>query len=174
MKAYIYNADIYCADCARAIKQQLHAQGLRPDNYKNEAMYDSDEWPKGPLSDGGGESDSPQHCGNHDKCYNPIILPNGIKIGCFLENPLTEEGYKYVKELLKEHTHNDVAELWSKFYDINIEEEDNDDDTRACCDKCGAELETYCDGIERCLDCGVCPACGDGGYNDEDFEETIT
>ena len=31
------------------------------------------------------------------------------------------------------------------------------------CDDCGAELETCCDGIERCLECKPCPACYDGG-----------
>lgn len=32
------------------------------------------------------------------------------------------------------------------------------------CDDCGSDLETCCDGIDRCLECNPCPACysGDG------------
>lgn len=118
MNAYIYCADIYCEGCASAIKKDLHAKGLRPAYYKNESQFDSSEWPKGPFEDGGGESDSPQHCGNHEKCLNAIVWPDGTKSGCFLENPLTEEGYSYVRDLETESP-SEITKLWLKFYDID-------------------------------------------------------
>jgi hypothetical protein len=51
----------------------LTSQGQAPADPTAEHTYDSDKFPKGPLADGGGESDCPQHC---DTC------------GVFLENPL--------------------------------------------------------------------------------------
>ena len=41
----------------------------------------------GPLPDGGGEADTPQHCAH---------------CGVFLENPLTQDGVKYVVEYIDE------------------------------------------------------------------------
>lgn len=112
MNAYVYAADLWCEDCAVEIrerrieemvagehryahdavlsvghmwdniptrtKEALLAQWL--DEY--EIRYDSSEYPKGPYPDGGGEADSPQHCGG---------------CGLFLENPLTEDGWRYVR-----------------------------------------------------------------------------
>lgn len=33
---------------------------------QDESLYDSGEWPKGPYGNGGGEANSPQHCGARD------------------------------------------------------------------------------------------------------------
>ena len=79
MDAYIFQSDILCKDCGENIKKVLPP----PSNYifDDESSYDSDQWPKGPFGNGGGEADTPQHCGN---------------CGLFLENPLTEDGEKYV------------------------------------------------------------------------------
>ncbi|MFN0317543.1 MAG: hypothetical protein ACKVQA_21165 [Burkholderiales bacterium] len=65
---------------------------------------DSSEYPKGPYDEGGGEADSPQHCG-----------------GCreFLENPLTPDGMEYVRDAKN-------AE-WDAFYGIERESPDPDD-----------------------------------------------
>lgn len=71
MDAYIYQADIYCKDCANEIRK-IKSLG-----------ENSEDYPQGPFPDGGGEADSPQHCGD---------------CGLFLENPLTEDGQDYVKE----------------------------------------------------------------------------
>jgi len=46
---------------------------------------DSNHYPHGPIGDGGGEADCPQHC---DSC------------GAFLENPLTPDGVAYVADSL--------------------------------------------------------------------------
>lgn len=56
----------------------------------------------GPYADGGGEADCPNHC---DQC------------GVFLENPLTSDGYDYVRAALKDALGQDFArEYWEPFY----------------------------------------------------------
>jgi hypothetical protein len=88
MDAFIYCADIYCPACTAKIKAELEGAGTVPSNPDDESSYDSDEYPKGPFSDGGGESDSPQHCG---ECH--------VALG----NDLTTAGVKYVLEALSEY-----------------------------------------------------------------------
>jgi len=76
MDAYVFEADLYCEDCA----------------------------PEGAESfpDGGGEADTPHHCGT---CMVP------------LENPLTGEGVNYVLEAISHTLAEDPAE-WEKVYDV--------------------------------------------------------
>jgi hypothetical protein len=98
MDAYLYRSALYCEDCAQQIKDAL---GYRFEGV-SEYDYDSDEYPKGPFSDGGGESDTPGHC---DRC------------GVFLENPLTSDGYTYVRQAVSEATGNpEVLREWREFY----------------------------------------------------------
>ncbi len=105
MDAYMYRAALYCKDCITAIKVELD---WKYEGYP-EAEYDSDEYPKGPYPDGGGEADSPQHC---DCCH------------LFLENPLTGDGESYVKEALEHHGGcRSVLEDWASFYDYLVEED---------------------------------------------------
>ena len=80
MDAYIYQAALWCETCTAEIKGRV----APPAHYDpdNESSYDSDEYPKGPYSDGGGEADVPQHC---DGC------------GAFLRNRLTDAGDAYVR-----------------------------------------------------------------------------
>lgn len=80
MQVYIYQAALYCEECGEQICEELDAEGKRPADVENEASYDSDEYPKGPMDEG--ESDSPSFC---DDC------------GCFLETSLTEYGVKSVR-----------------------------------------------------------------------------
>jgi hypothetical protein len=80
MDAYIFNADIYCADCAGDMIAECKARGIADDG-------DSNTYPQGPYPNGGGEADCPQHCGS---CY------------AFLQNPLTSDGVAYVKEAAAE------------------------------------------------------------------------
>lgn len=61
---------------------------------------DSDKYPQGPYSDGGGEADSPRHC---DHC------------SVFLENPLTEDGNAYVKARAW-NVCNATSRAWREFY----------------------------------------------------------
>ena len=81
MNAFIYAADIYCEDCGNAIRADFDKAGKRPADPSCETTYDSDQYPKGPYGDGGGEADTPQHCAG---------------CNCHLENPLTPDGREYV------------------------------------------------------------------------------
>lgn len=103
MDVYIYAADIYCEDCGRAIRERIISEGNAPADYDDETSYDSDEFPKGPFSDGGGESDCPQHCAS---------------CGVFLENPLTSDGYDYVREQHAAHE-SEITAMWCEFYDVD-------------------------------------------------------
>lgn len=78
--AWIYQADIYCGDCAQEICKRLDARGGADED-------DSESYPQGPYPDGGGEADSPQYCG-----------------GCsgFLGNLLTDDGMESVYTILQE------------------------------------------------------------------------
>lgn len=114
MKAYIYQADLHCEECTEKIKRKLAGTDKVP-HYPSKAeikarlttadyparryflqsqldrltpdSFDSDDYPKGPYLDGGGESDRPQHCGT---------------CSLFLENPLTLDGYAYIAEQSKQ------------------------------------------------------------------------
>ena len=107
MNVYIYNADIICADCAPQIKAFL----LSDTDYRDNG--DSDCWPQGPHSDGGGEADYPQHCSDCNE---------------FLENSLTDDGEEYVKKAVKadEDKHNPVTEQWKEYYSYLFNDEDED------------------------------------------------
>jgi len=103
MDAYIFQAALLCEDCAQHVREGLHAELL--------ALADqdgnSDMAPQGPYADGGGEADMPQHC---DHC------------GTFLQNPLTSEGYDYVRDMASDKTsHCSVVNEWVAFYEIDEE-----------------------------------------------------
>lgn len=80
MDAYIFQAALLCNHCAMGV---CAVSITNPDD-----RDDSDHWPQGPYSDGGGEADSPQHC---DHC------------GTFLANPLTGDGESYVRDAWREY-----------------------------------------------------------------------
>jgi hypothetical protein len=96
MDAYMYQAALYCEDCALELRAQLKPFVGRLDR------DESDRWPVGPYGDGGGEADTPQHC---DSCQ------------AFLENPLTSDGVAYVQEAIDDGGGACVEE-WSSFYGI--------------------------------------------------------
>lgn len=110
MDVYLYQADLHCEECGEMIRASLKAdrflEGFPPSDFDNESSYDSDVFPKGPYADGGGEADSPQHCGT---CR------------VFLENPLTRDGEVYllsaVLENLREGREDSVAlTVWAPYY----------------------------------------------------------
>jgi hypothetical protein len=109
MDAYIYQAALWCEECAAEIQLEVPVpQGANLED-NDEATWDSDDYPKGPYADGGGEADTPQHC---DGC------------GEFLENPLTEDGHLYVIEAIVEHLANgrgtaSVLTEWADEYSIS-------------------------------------------------------
>lgn len=106
MEAFIYCADLYCEDCGRKIRDELIAAGKAPQNPADETSYDSDDFPKGPYPDGGGEADYFAHCGNPE-CSE------------FLANPLTSDGMKNVAESFREYVRDDggnadVLDKWAE------------------------------------------------------------
>lgn len=123
MDVFIYNADLYCEDCilevciengalspaAREMGwDKAREQWEEANAVESESDYDSGEFPKGPYGDGGGESDSPQHCGG---------------CGEFLENGLTSEGSERVMDAIVEHLstgRGQCAKEWADFYDISL------------------------------------------------------
>ena len=77
MDAYIHKAGLWCGSCV--IKALVAAQKAAPsalamspaealqqivsaNGFTSDSDYDSDDLPKGPYADGGGEADTPQHC----------------------------------------------------------------------------------------------------------------
>ncbi len=91
MNVYTYCADIYCQSCGEELVDLLD------DYIPVDARDDSEQYPQGPTSDGGGEADAPQYCG---------------KCGIFLENPLTNDGVVWVMDKLTEE-----AQEWG-FYNL--------------------------------------------------------
>ena len=96
MDAYVFQAALLCSACAKVVMGRKHGQNARD-------LEDSDCYPQGPYSDGGGEADCPQHC---DHCQ------------AFLENPLTSDGYKYVRKEWNACGCS-VTDLWRDFYEIS-------------------------------------------------------
>jgi len=74
MVAYIYRAALLCESCGSGARFRLNKAGKNPPCPDVESTYDSDDYPKGPYPDGGGESDIAEHC---DWCNvsldNPVI-----------------------------------------------------------------------------------------------------
>lgn len=99
MKVYVYKAALLCEDCGEATRFDLASQGKAPADPSDESRYDSDDFPKGPYPNGGGEADHPQHC---DGC------------NLFLENPLTDEGDSWVREAAGEFIDPDSDESWEE------------------------------------------------------------
>ncbi len=103
-KVYVYKADLLCYECGVDTYNDLRSHNIRD-------TEDSDTFPQGPESNGGGEADSPQHCG---KCER------------FLENPLTSHGVEYVKEAVQRYnslrTGNPrILQEWLDYYEIDYE-----------------------------------------------------
>lgn len=112
--AYIYQADIYCDDCGKAIKREITGKDRKPG--ERFSAHDSETWPQSCGDDE--ESDCPQHCGNHSTCLNAIEIietrgkeaPYTRKVGCLVSHSLTSDGVEYIKDKISEG--GAVAELW--------------------------------------------------------------
>ena len=124
MDVHIYQAALLCEDCGKAKRRELRKRGFAPRSPNNESTYDSDDYPKGPYLDGGGEADSPQHCDNQDECLNAESLKwrgRAVgKVGAFLENPLTSKGVEYLCEMVAKRGSSDyqkaLHKLWLDYY----------------------------------------------------------
>lgn len=113
--SYIYQADVWCDACGRAICRRLKAAGKAPADPSDEWSYDSDDYPK--ITGDDEEADSPQHCAAGEDCLNAIKLPNGSKVG-FLFGELTCDGVAYVKEAVAEAAERllEVPTLWQHHF----------------------------------------------------------
>jgi hypothetical protein len=107
---YIYQADLWCNSCGKAIRGQLRREGHAPVNPADDYSYDSDEFPK--FVNDPGEADRPQHCGAGDECLEAVELPSGRRIGALLSTDLTGEGIGYVQEAIEQG--GQVAEFWAE------------------------------------------------------------
>lgn len=138
----IYQADVWCDDCARHICAKIADANEAPANPDDERSFDSDDYPK-LYDEENEESDSPQHCAG---------------CGVFMENPLTSEGADYVKETVIEDIENGCTDSvacteWFPHYDWI------DWGSVGMCYRCGTwstELED-----EECPDCVGRPVQGD-------------
>lgn len=105
MDTYIFQAALYCTDCANEIKWQLDFSH----EGQPEHLFDSGDYPKGPYP--ASESDTPDHC---DSCH------------VHLENPLTGDGEDYVREALSDGTGNpEVLAEWRAFYSYLFTEQED-------------------------------------------------
>lgn len=95
--SYIYQADVWCDDCGRAICKRLKHEGKAPADPDDEWSFDSDDYPKRAGDDE--ETDTPQHCAAGEHCVNAVTLPSGEKVG-HLFGELTAVGTEYVKEAI--------------------------------------------------------------------------
>jgi hypothetical protein len=111
MDAYTYAADLHCETCANDIMFDLDRAGKKPADTDDEFSYDSGDYPKGPTAYGGGEADSPQHCGT---------------CGEFLENDLTSDGVAYIRDAVVEAIRSgrvsDALRVWVEYYGIGLDE----------------------------------------------------
>ena len=100
MEAWIYQSALLCGECAIERRVELNLAVVKLADEEG----DYDIVPQGPFPDGGGEADCPQHC---DHC------------GIHLENPLTADGYEYVRDMARDpDSHTDTIRTWRAFYDI--------------------------------------------------------
>ena len=111
MNVYVYRADLLCEECGEAARLGLNAQGKSPADLDDESTFDSDDYPKGPYPDGGGEADTPQHCG---------------KCGLFLMNSLTATGEESVTRSVQAYRDGhggtwEVLKEWLEFYGVDLD-----------------------------------------------------
>lgn len=108
--AYIYQADVWCEKCGDYICTELQREGKAPEDPGDETTFDSDDYPKryDPEME---EADSPQNCASGN-CA-------GFH-GVFLENQLTQEGYRNLKSMLDEHGAilPEHAKEWAEYYNF--------------------------------------------------------
>lgn len=112
--AAIYQADVWCDDCADAIYGKGDFRDHSGDSDDAPVYMDDDE-----------ESDSPQHCAAGEECFNAIEFPSGRKVGV-LFGSLTSDGVDYVRETARGGG-GEVANLWVQHftdegYDLELTE----------------------------------------------------
>lgn len=125
-EVYMFQGALYCKDCGQSIQKEIQEEGKAPMDEKDEESFDSDDFPKGPFEDGGGEADGPHHCDNLARCLNAIELPCGSKIGAWLGNDLTNEGARWLSDSIKSSLFRDdefvrqINRLWRLKYEDSV------------------------------------------------------
>jgi hypothetical protein len=109
--AYIYQADVWCDECGKAIIAELTSQEKAPEDPEDESSFDSDEFPKHYDAENE-ESDGPQNCADGHCAGN---------YGTFLQNQLTSHGYAYLKKMLNEdgETPSELVKEWANYYQFS-------------------------------------------------------
>jgi len=128
MNAYLYQAELFCADCGEHLRSVLPLPAGA--NLDDESTWDSDAYPKGPVADGGGEADSPQHCGDCNE---------------FLQNPLTPDGIAYVRKALTIYESTGegrdlILAQWRDFYGLESHYAEEEDAAEPLDDREAADL----------------------------------
>ncbi len=126
---YMYQAALYCEDCGKRLRADLDKQGKNP---ADPTTYDSDDYPKECLA---GESDSVSFCEGGEHCADAIELAGGRKIGCWLQEDLTDEGVKSLRASLARKdldpalrsTYEDIAKALYVKYDSKAIREAKDE-----------------------------------------------
>ena len=102
MNVYSFRGTLICEECGNNLIEEKNKilSSIDPE--------DENVYPQGPFSNGGGESDIPQHC---DICHN------------FLENPLTPEGETHLKYIFSRDSHQSKNKIdqWKTFYNYLLE-----------------------------------------------------
>lgn len=135
---YLYQADAFCDDCGAAIADELPT----PEGFPNESAWDSNEYPKGPYTEGQESADCPQHCAHCE---------------ALLDTGLTDYGVAYVADALvawdgRPEILEQWAELYANYGSLPWNLEEMDDSVRAA-------LRAYADHT------------GDNSYALEHFDE---
>ena len=126
---YIYKAELYCDDCGKRIREELDALVGTPEDVKNEDAYDSDDYPE--YIGKSDESDTPNHCGSHKLCLDPVVLFDPVnkvefKVGKLLTTVLTADGIDYVRKHIEDEGEYDspyfspVVAHWREVYKDQI------------------------------------------------------
>ena len=108
-EVYMFQGALLCENCGLDVQDNLRKKGKAPEDEDDEESFDSDDFPKGPFGDGGGEADTIHHCDSNEECLNAIKLPCGSKIGAWLGNSLTSEGDEWLAKSIRESIFKDDA-----------------------------------------------------------------
>jgi hypothetical protein len=106
---YMFQGSLYCEDCGRDIQDTMRKTDRSPPDEHDEESFDSNDFPKGPFGDGGGEADSIHHCDSNETCLNAVELPCKSKIGAWLGNSLTSDGDEWLASSIRESIFRDDA-----------------------------------------------------------------
>jgi len=109
---YAYQAAVWCDECGEGLKSSIRKH--IPDLVNAD---DSMDWPQ-EIADGE-ESDSPENCASGTCGVSYVVRGKAIQCGKFLENSLSQKGYKNLKKMLDEYTPGNIiapAKEWAEFY----------------------------------------------------------